>query len=934
MLKKLCLLLFILCQPIFFGTHVSATAVRGLDLSISLSEAQRQKISFEVPDDNERKQYSVFLMDSSRSMGGRSIKQTKDMVGKFVKEAGASKQEHQIALVNFGDEATLLQAFTHDEKQLLSALEKIETRGKTNLYSGLKRTEQLLQEVKNDGQKNIFIISDRTPTTGEKESKGKYGNKDIYSYQFANAADNLAQKMKSERQVSFRTFLFIDKIADSTKAFARTFFQNIQTDGAFDFRDAKDMDFIFKSKEAGKEFQSGTFNYGSAPAGKEAKDSQAVYHYSDSYFEQSAYAYRQEKNRPYDPRLATMSFNLELSAWSSIQEKNYILKNRNAKLLLEEIGFEKFKANQHFQEKPSKDSIGVVIAQKKLTVKEENYTLIALAIRGGGYEAEWASNLTLGRTGEHQGFKEASEKVLEFLDQYLKENKVMGKLKLWVNGYSRAAAVTNLTAGALNKGRKLASGELKAEDMYAFCFEAPAGTLLGTGNDNERHDNIVNVINVNDVVTKVGPEIYPFEFARYGKDSFLPDKNTVSSDAYEAVKKQMEGELKKLDSNLSYKLEEFQAKKISISDIFNGLIVDDLEDKKMNESLDNIIEIFAVERIKNRNKYVNAHQENIRIIAELYFTTRVEDREKLTRSLFKNLVTSMMLGSNATKVKNLLIEWLRNMGLVNHSEARIESLAETVRELIFKFMLSHPNLSITLIQNLEPVAQAHHPDLCLAWLRAQDENYQKEKIEAPEQSQTSKRILIAGDVNVKVKRETGEMEEHSSDEVMELSTSAAEDTTILVQATEATKVDYTVQTIDNKDGSVLLTEEFEDVELKVGEKVEINLYKESENKDTELIKEGEQLTSETSDKEGSSKYYATNLTIENENLGFVLGGGMTRFANYSTLYAIPRENAEFMGWYKGDVLLSLENTYHHQVKAEVELIAKFREVKPNEENNQ
>ncbi|WP_238582251.1 vWA domain-containing protein [Lactococcus petauri] len=787
--------------------------MKDLDLSISLSEAQRQKISFEAPDDSKKKQYSIFLMDSSRSMGGRSVKQTKDIVGKFVKESGASKQEHQVALVSFGDEATVLQAFTPDEKQLLSALEKIETRGKTNLHSGLKQAEQLLQAVKDEGQKNIFIISDRTPTTGEKLNTGKYGNKDIYSYQFANAADNLAQKMKTEQQVSFRTFVFIDKIADSTKAFARTFFQNIQTDGAFDFRDVQDMDFVFKSKEAGKEFQSGTFNYGSAPAGKEGRDSQAVYHYSDSYFEQSAYAYRQEKNRPYDPRLATMSLNLELAAWSSIQEKNYLLKNRNAKNLLEEIGFEKFKANQHFQERPSTDSIGAVIAQKKLTVKEEDYTLIALAIRGGGYEAEWASNLTLGRSGEHQGFREASEKALTFLDQYLKEHKVTGKVKLWINGYSRAAAVTNLTAGALNKGRKLASGELKAEDMYAFCFEAPAGTLKGTGNREGRHDNIVNVINVNDVVTKVGPEVYPFEFTRYGQDSSLPDKTLLPQEVYETAKSRMEAELKKLDSNLIYKLEEFQAKKISILDIFNGLIVDDPKGKRMNESLDDIIRFFAVERIKNRNKYVNAHQEDIRILAELYFTTRVEDREKLTKSLFKNLVTSMMLGSDATKVKKIVVDWLRTMGLVNHSEVRIESLAETFRELVFKFMIKHPNLSVTLVSNLDPVAQAHHPDLCLAWLRAQDENYQKKKIETPEPSKTSKRILIAGDVDIKVKRETGEIEEYSTDEVMELSTSAAEDTTVLVQASEATKVDYTVQTIDNMDGSVFLTEEFEDVEL-------------------------------------------------------------------------------------------------------------------------
>lgn len=156
MLKKLCLLLFVLCHPIFFDTRISATEVKDLDLSISLSEAQRQKISFEAPDDSKKKQYSIFLMDSSRSMGGRSVKQTKDIVGKFVKESGASKQAHQVALVSFGDEATVLQAFTPDEKQLLSALEKIETRGKTNLHSGLKQAEQLLQAVKDEGQKKYL----------------------------------------------------------------------------------------------------------------------------------------------------------------------------------------------------------------------------------------------------------------------------------------------------------------------------------------------------------------------------------------------------------------------------------------------------------------------------------------------------------------------------------------------------------------------------------------------------------------------------------------------------------------------------------------------------------------------------------------------------------------------------------------------------------
>ena len=51
------------------------------------------------------------------------------------------------------------------------------------------------------------------------------------------------------------------------------------------------------------------------------------------------------------------------------------------------MGFEHFEANDGFKVKPTKDSIGAVAAEKKLTIDKEDYTLIALAIRVGGYEA-------------------------------------------------------------------------------------------------------------------------------------------------------------------------------------------------------------------------------------------------------------------------------------------------------------------------------------------------------------------------------------------------------------------------------------------------------------------------------------------------------------------------------------------------------------------
>ena len=150
--------------------------------------------------------------------------------------------------------------------------------------------------------------------------------------------------------------------------------------------------------------------------------------------------------------------------------------------------------NDGFKFKPTKDSIGAVVAEKKLTVDKEDYTLIALAIRGGGYEAEWSSNVTLGKFGQHQGFEKASQDVLSFLDSYIKTQQIKGKIKLWLTGYSRGGATANLLAGELNSGRKLPQVELASSDLYAFCFESPAGTLASFNPKNKKNDNIINII--------------------------------------------------------------------------------------------------------------------------------------------------------------------------------------------------------------------------------------------------------------------------------------------------------------------------------------------------------------------------------------------------------------------------------------------------------
>lgn len=103
----------------------------------------------------------------------------------------------------------------------------------------------------------------------------------------------------------------------------------------------------------------------------------------------------------------------------------------NAEALLNEIGFIGFDHNYaDFAEegilgKPTKDSIGVVAANKPVSFGGRKYTLIAVAIHGGGYEREWASNFTIGESGDHEGFSEARDTVIAFLKITLKSRGFM-----------------------------------------------------------------------------------------------------------------------------------------------------------------------------------------------------------------------------------------------------------------------------------------------------------------------------------------------------------------------------------------------------------------------------------------------------------------------------------------------------------------------------
>lgn len=160
--------------------------------------------------------------------------------------------------------------------------------------------------------------------------------------------------------------------------------------------------------------KSGTFKYGGQINGE--RDSAATYYYSDAYFDDDA----RDENR----HLATMSLCLELSAWTSKDVPNPnqwgTAKQRaqNAYTLLNDIGFTNVETSPDWDEAPDMHSMGAIAAYKTI----QDTTVIALAVRGGGYYDEWGGNFVLGNSGNHKGFENGRDEVLLFLKNYISDH--------------------------------------------------------------------------------------------------------------------------------------------------------------------------------------------------------------------------------------------------------------------------------------------------------------------------------------------------------------------------------------------------------------------------------------------------------------------------------------------------------------------------------
>ena len=436
--------------------------------------------------------------------------------------------------------------------------------------------------------------------------------------------------------------------------------------------------------------------------------------YSDSYFTKSGYEYHK------DLASATIDF---CQASMGASEDDYAESNKNQIDYLDQCGFEEYEANEAFNKTPTEDSIGVGIAQKKIEDNGAEYTLLAVGIRGAGYGGEWAGNLSIGTEGNHKGFEIAKEQVVEFLEYYIKKYDVSGKVKIWITGYSRAAATANLTAAELDMGNvDLGNAVLSKNDLYAYTYEAPKGTT-----DENAHDavfgNIHNIVNPNDVVPTIAPE--QWGFTRYGVDHYVPSADTDSNYAY-------------YYANMTAELINYH---LSGPDLMDLCILYTLDEgslipvKKVSQKEFYVMLTDALTENFTRDDYVEYLEDDLYELMYTLFGDRGADSSDLITCILNAVsdnaaplaeaLISGDLDSAKEAVYSVIGQALDDSGMSSeeYDKDKIVAALDKDLPLVMKFAKDNPDIVVTLLANILWILDGHFGEICGSYVKTLPEEY-------------------------------------------------------------------------------------------------------------------------------------------------------------------------------------------------------------------
>ena len=674
------------------------------------------------------------------------------------------------------------------------------------------------------------------------------------------------------------------------------------------------------------------------------------FEYSDDYFNQSAYTYNHKL------ALASCCF-----ATSAMVKDGAPFNNpESAKSMLNAIGFgsgDGEALNYYgYQKSPTMNSIACVISNKNVG----DTSIIAVAVRGGGYEGEWAGNFNVGSGTNHAGFDIAKQQVCDNIINFINQDSVTlnNNLKFWITGYSRAAATANLLAADID-GKILNGTEMcynlndynyNADDVFAYCFETPRNTRNENAK-NTAYNNIFNIVNRIDPVPRVAPAAW--DYIRYGKDCYLPSKETCNPQVYSSLLSKVSYNFDEIytgNKDKSYK-EDYSFYEIKL-----GISPKIVKNESISQGVffDNLIKYIA-EGFKSPEYYTANFQNGVtkavyKLMGNIKYDEILQQRDfwdylydqlsvkyilkhiSITDNILKNLITES------------LIAFFADAGMTRTDATEI---AESLGGVLAK-LGSHPNYLLTAIKNGDQLFIPHYTETTLAWLKTLNGDYSEANSALSKMLTGGEKYRVATvncPVNVNVYDSNGNLcgsivdnEVRYIENGVTVYINDNGEKCFCLPEDEEFRFEYTgydngtlncsFAEIDAATGEKLISKNYYGMPLsdgalytgileeKADENIKSHIFDNNEN---------EISVSEVVDY-NTAKAYTVTAVAEDKN-GTVSGGGEFRKGEFVQLVATPADGCLFVGWYNGENLVSTEPIYRFMVSEDSTLIAKFKRQK-------
>lgn len=678
------------------------------------------------------------------------------------------------------------------------------------------------------------------------------------------------------------------------------------------------------------------------------------FEYTDAFFNQSSYIYNH--------KLAIASCCFATSAM--VKDGAPFNDPESAKTMLKTIGFGNDGGEAvscyGYQKSPTMNSIACVVSNKNIG----DTSIIAVAVRGGGYEGEWAGNFNVGTETNHAGFDVAKQQVCDNIIRFINQDGITlnKNVKFWITGYSRAAATANLLAADVNNKTldgtsacyDLSDYNYDTDDVFAYCFETPRNTRDKNAK-NATYNNIFNIVNRIDPVPRVAPAAW--DYVRYGKDCYLPSKETYNPKAYSNLVKKVSNNFDLIytgKGDKSYK-EDFtfyeiklKYKLISITHVDVSIV----ENKSISQGVfwDNFVKYLA-DGLKSPEYYTANYQNGLtkavyklkgnikydEILQQRDFWDYIYDQISVKYILKNLIVTSSVLDNVITEA---LMIYFADAGM---TRADATDIAGALSGVLAK-MASHPNYLLTAIKNGDQLFLPHYTETTLAWLKTLDGDFAEANAAVSKMLTGGEKYRVATincPVNVKVYDSQGNLcgsiinnEVQYIENGISVYVNDNGEKCFCLPEDEEFRFEYTgyddgtlncsFAEVDAATGEKLTSKNYYDMPLSNGktytgileEKVDDEIDAVVIDSNNETIQSDETVDFKTAEK--------FNITVSaDESMGMALGGGKFTKSEFCQITALPNKGYMFKGWYSGDKLISTELQYKFIVTDNMVVTARF-----------